>query len=163
MGEQKGSPDRGFIYNRSNKIRWFWAGIIASINFFLMIGWRHEDPRIEIFQFFLITPSTWMGFMIGPIYFSFKTKREELFRTLDEVESGRIDVQKKVRDAANEKLGALDRLVDRITVFFANILPGKKKKVPQPVASSQKPQPPEDPEVELQKARESLKRFTGGK
>ena len=163
LGEAKGAPERGFIYNRSNKARWVWAGIIASFNCFLMIGWRHGDPRIEIFQFFLITPFTWMGFMIGPIYFGFKKKREEFFETLDAVESGKLDVHEKVREAANEKLGALDRLVDRIKHFFVSLLLNWKKKEVAQMVPSKPSQPPEDPAVEAQKARESLRHFTGGK
>ena len=161
LGEPKGAPDRGFIYNRSHRVRWFWAGIIASINCFLMIGWRHEDPRIEIFQFFLITPSTWAGFMIGPIYFSFKKKREELFQTLDEVESGKIDVHKTVMDVANKKLGALDKFVDRIRMFFANLLPSRKN-VEIVTVPSKPPQPPEDPVALEREARERLQKFTKG-
>lgn len=157
-GEPKGSPDRGFIYNRSNKVRWFWASIIAGINFATMIGWRHEDPRIEIMNFFLITPATMIGFMVGPWYLRFKQKREELFTTLDEVESGKIDVSDNVRSVAQKKLSTLGRLFDRFISFFTGLVP-KKKEVPivkyeTPVVT------PINPQEEEKAAREALRKFT---
>ena len=160
-GEPKGSPERGFIYNRSNKVRWFWASVIASINFFVMIGWRHEDPRIELVNFFLITPATMAGFLIGPVYLRFKQKREELFATLDEVESGKINVNQRVKKAASERLGALDKIIDRCVFFFANLLPSRKK-APSGPTPSQPASAPVDPSAEEEAARERLRQFTKG-
>lgn len=146
--EPENAPERGFIYNRRNKVRWFWAGFIASLNFFFMVGWKHDDPRVQLMHFVLITPATMIGFLLGPLLMRFKMKREELFEKMDAVESGKTTVGEEVK-----KLGAVGSLFSRF-----------KRKKPEAVAAPMAPpvKPPVDPAVEEADARKIIEKFGGG-
>ena len=150
--------ERGFIYNRSNKTRWKYAAILSGIWIVIMIGWRHEDPRTEIIVMFVLPFSTFIGFLIGPLYLRFKQTREELLTKLDEVESGKINLRKEVTDVAQEKLGIIEKilygLIDRIGTFFGKCK--TKKNNAQPVAP---PSPPTNPTEDRRKAREAIDKF----
>lgn len=124
--EQLVQVERGFIYNRSNKVRWQWAAFVATFQAAIMIGFRHEDPRVELMLIFVITPATFLGFMIGPYYEKFKKLREKGFEKMDQVESGQIDIGDEVRDAFEKKkksAGALlvsfkDKILKRVSDTF---------------------------------------------
>ncbi len=124
-------PERGLIYNRSNQVRWGWATVIATVNAAIMIGWRHEDPRME--------------------------RRKKMFEALDRVESGEIDVTDELHKAATEKIGAMNRFADRIAAWLAAKSFVKKKASVQQGASPTAAAP-FDPKEE-RKAREILKRY----
>lgn len=124
--------ERGFIYNRSNKARWQLATIISGIQSVIVIGIRHEDPRMELVIFFVVIPSTYFGFLIGPYYERLKKLREKGFEKLDAVESGELDVGEEVRGVYEKKkksLGAwFDGLIGSISKRLGDFLPFGKPK-----------------------------------
>ena len=150
--------ERGFIVNRSNLARWRMAGFISAVQAFIMIGWRHADPRVELMLFFLITPATFFGFLMGPLYLRFKKAREGWLHKLDEVESGAIDPLHEVGSAARQKFGTIEKwflgLAEKLGSFI-----GKKQSAKVATAPSA---PTEDPAAAEARARETLRKFTKG-
>ena len=54
---------RGFIYNRSNVTRWKYTGILSLLWAVIMIGYRHEEPSVEIIVMFALPFATFIGFL----------------------------------------------------------------------------------------------------
>src|SRR3954471_2845247 len=150
--------ERGFIVNRSNVARWRMAAFISAVQAFIMIGWRHEDPRVELMLFFLITPATFFGFLMGPLYLRFKKAREGFLHKLDEVESGAIDPLHEVGSAARQKFGTVEKWFLRLAEKLGSWI-GKKQTAHVAATPSV---PTEDAAAEEARARETLRKFTGG-
>jgi hypothetical protein len=151
---------RGFIYNRTNHVRWFWASIISTIQAFIMIGWRHEDPRMELVVWFVITPATMIGFLLGPLYFRFKERKEEFLKTLDRVESGQIDVTERMSAAARQKLGLIEKMFSGIVDWFATRIASKRHAKEKIKEEAPTEEIKVDRAMEEARAREILKKFT---
>jgi hypothetical protein len=142
--------ERGFIVNRSNVSRWNIAGLIGAMYVVIMIGIRHEDPRTEIMLFFVVTPSMFVGFLLGPLYIKFKKWRERQLQNLDKVESGEVNIGKFVGDKLGDLRDAGGDLLKSV---------GIRSEDPKPAVPAAPPEPPPDPAEEGRKAREILRKF----
>ncbi len=161
--------DRGFIYNRSNKARWKIAALVSFIQAIIMIGWRHADPRVELMLFFIITPATFIGFLLGPWLEKFRTLREEGLAKLDKVESGEFNVGKEVREAYDRKAksaGAffshcLDTCMTWLSYipFLGKRSAAKSAQPSQPAQPTTPSEPEIDPKEDARKARERLEKL----
>jgi hypothetical protein len=150
--------ERGFIYNRSNITRWKYAGALSLVWALIMIGYRHEDPSVELIVMFVLPFATFIGFMVGPLYLRFKMAQERWLRKLDEVESGKIDVYKEVSDAAGQKLGGLEKFFFGLVDKWGGYV-GKRKVAKATQASAAPPKPQRTSQEELDAARESVRNF----
>ena len=92
---------KGFIHNRKAKIRFANACVLA---FFLsLVNYYYNEkanPLYEILSWILEAPLVFIGFCLGPVLYRIWDKKDNLFKAVDKLENGEIDVSGKLKDVA---------------------------------------------------------------
>lgn len=128
--------EKGFIHNRKAQARFANACIVALI--FSLIEFHyteHPDPLMEFFSWVIEVPLVMIGFIIGPFFFRIWGKKEDLFQTVDKIESGEIDVSKQIKNAAE---GVAKDFLGKATDVVNDALDTIKKQEETPKTEPQK-------------------------
>lgn len=109
----------GFICGRNTGERVFPAGVITVIIcFFLRYLGEHDLISLLIKGSFLMMPGLLIGFALAGLIRKnpkFSPKVEAVFKAIDRVEDGKVDIKDVVRDVATEAREFGEKVVDSVT------------------------------------------------
>lgn len=93
--------EKGFLHNQKAKVRFVNACVLAL--FLSILNYYCSDklnPLYAFLSWLIQVPLVFIGLCIGPVLYRLWCKKDKLFKTVDEIENGKIDVTKKIKDVA---------------------------------------------------------------
>ena len=143
---------RGTVYGQPTKVRAGMATALASVIALVALRFAHANALVELLLWVAGILLVFAGFLLGPAVRRLWARKDTVFDAVDQIESGDMDIEEKLRAESGRVRG------------FLRSLFGRRAKAPSPAA-------PEDPkrvtqkdeaEIEVpdeEKAREMVERF----
>ncbi len=88
----------GFLYNRKAQSRFAFAVVLASAQSALALFYEASTLPQELLSLLIEVPCLMFGFYLGPTVYRLWQRREKVFDTVDQIESGKISIQNEVKE-----------------------------------------------------------------
>ncbi|MFN8390683.1 MAG: hypothetical protein U0136_10370 [Bdellovibrionota bacterium] len=131
--------EKGFLYNRKSQSRFALAIVLSLVQ--SAIALFHEASTLpqELLSMLIEIPCLMFGFYLGPTLYRVWARREKVFETVDQIESGKISIQNEVKEMSQSALAKIKSAV-------ATEKPEEPAGGPKPLEAPLPPEPEEEPE-----------------
>lgn len=126
----------GFIYNRSTHSKAASAALVATLQSILVVMYMNVNLLASLIMWVVEIPLLMLGFYLGPFAYAMWQKKETLFKTVDKVESGEIDVSAKITDAAKRAVAPIQEHLEAIKDAISGSSE-EEKPVPEPPSADE--------------------------
>ena len=158
--------EKGLIYHQSAGRKFLWALVISTVQSIAVlwyVGFAHFNPLVEFILWLFEIPAMVLGMIVGPIIYGWWINRKKMYTTIDDIESGKLDLKEEATDAVIEKTekvkGALSHFIDNGLGLVSKCWPMKKKVQPKMVEMPR----PVVREPSIEESRAAVEKFTGRK
>ncbi|MDO8669259.1 MAG: hypothetical protein Q7K65_03115 [Candidatus Buchananbacteria bacterium] len=104
----------GFIYNRSTHSKAASAAFIATLQSILVAWYMEVNLLVALIMWLAETPLMMLGFYLAPLACAIWRKKEILFKTVDKVESGELQVGAEVSRVAKRMVAPVRERLEAI-------------------------------------------------
>lgn len=104
--------NKGIIYGRRTKRKVFLSIVFSGSLSFIFMFFPHSIPiPIEVILFFTKTAIVYTGFISAFLFERLYAFISSMFKTVDKIESGELDVEKEVTEVINGAVGIVQETI----------------------------------------------------
>lgn len=102
---------RGFIFHRTSQSRFTLAVVIAVVQSGFALAFEASTVAQELLSVIIEAPCLMLGFAFGPVLYRLWVRRDDMFETVDQIESGELSLSEKVKEMSQK---ALSKVTDAV-------------------------------------------------
>ena len=98
--------EKGLIYHQSAGRKFLWALVISTVQSIAVlwyVGFAHFNPLVEFILWLVEIPAMVLGMIVGPLIYGWWINRQKMYKKIDDIESGKLDLKEEATDAILER------------------------------------------------------------